>query len=314
MSAGPPSSSPWLADEVLPQWLEWQRQGLRPLLATLVRIEGSSPRPLGAQMAIVDEQRWAGFLSGGCVEAAIITEALAVRSAGGNRLQRYGHGSPYVDLQLPCGSAIEVYFDQAFPAELAAAVVEAGRQRLAQQVLIDYQQHRSTLASADAEAAPGVLLRMYRPPLRLHIVGLGPTAGMLAELASHSGLEVIVHTPDQATAELLAGVAQVNLLNSAQQPLDAVLDRYSALVTLYHEHAWEMSALKMALSSEAGYIGALGSRRTHQQRLDQLQQEGFSAEQCQQIHGPAGLFHSARQPTSIAISILAEIFCRYNRL
>lgn len=81
----------------------------RCALVTLVSIEGSSPRPLGAQMAVSETGDWVGYLSGGCIERTVVTEALDALALGRNRRVRYGKGSPYIDINLPCGSAIELF-------------------------------------------------------------------------------------------------------------------------------------------------------------------------------------------------------------
>jgi xanthine dehydrogenase accessory factor len=84
---------------VLPQLREWQQKGVRVTLATLVGIDGSSPRGLGAQMAIAEDGSAAGHISGGCLESALITEAQIAMRNHANRLVRYGKGSKYIDIE-----------------------------------------------------------------------------------------------------------------------------------------------------------------------------------------------------------------------
>jgi hypothetical protein len=94
MSATKPAGL--LADEdVLGPMQRWQAAGQRVALVTLVDVEGGAPRQAGAQMAIAEDGRYAGYLSGGCLEEAIVLEAQAVIARGANRLVRYGKDSPY---------------------------------------------------------------------------------------------------------------------------------------------------------------------------------------------------------------------------
>ena len=145
-------SDEWLTGAVLSQWLEWYQQGLQPVLATIVNIDGSSPRPLGAQMAVADESQWAGFLSGGCIEPALVAEAVAVQRQGKVHVQRYGVGSPYVDLALPCGSAVDIYFDPNFSASTARAILYHQQNRQWCGLSIDVQRQTSKLiTTANAE-------------------------------------------------------------------------------------------------------------------------------------------------------------------
>ena len=109
------------SENVLPQLREWQRRGLGATLATLVGIEGSSPRSLGAQMAIGDGSA-IGHISSGCLEGALIAEARIAMRRHENRLVRYGKGSKYLDIQLPCGSGLDIYFDQEPPRALIEGV------------------------------------------------------------------------------------------------------------------------------------------------------------------------------------------------
>jgi xanthine dehydrogenase accessory factor len=84
-------------------------------------------------------------------------------------------------------------------------------------------------------------------------------------------------------------------------------DRRTAILTLTHDPKIDDPALEAALRSEAFYIGALGSRRTHAKRVERLKNAGFDAAAIARIHGPVGLPIGAQTPAEIAISIMAEI-------
>lgn len=304
----------WLTGEVLPHWLQWYEQGLNPVLATLVKIEGSSPRPLGAQMAIVDHERWTGFLSGGCIETALIAEAIAARDAKRSKTQRYGVGSPYIDLALPCGSAIDIYFDVHFPVQLAKQVLACQQQRQACSVCIDYQSHQHRICKASEPVTQHSVIKTYQPQIQVVIVGLGPVVLVMAQLAKQLGLMVKVLAADQATHDALIRACAVDLIEQVDKAELTLLDEGTAIVTLYHEHERETPVLDAALSSRAFYIAALGSRRSHEERIKQLTSMGHSEQACRRIHGPAGLFHSARNPRDMAMSILAQLLQQHHAL
>ena len=98
--------------------MKWQQLGLRTSVVTLVGVEGSSPRPIGAQMAVAEDGNYVGYMSGGCFEKAVVTEAVQLMKDGQNMLVRYGKGSTYIDINLPCGSGVDLYFDQRNPPQL----------------------------------------------------------------------------------------------------------------------------------------------------------------------------------------------------
>ena len=202
-----------LADEdVLPQMQRWQAQGQRTALVTLVGVEGGAPRQAGAQMAVAEDGRYAGYLSGGCLEQAVALEAQAVIAAGQNRLVRYGKGSPYFDIKLPCGSGLDLYFDQ----RLSAATLDAMIALRAARRPFALRTSLPTGESALEEIAPeapieqsrcdgDVLRRVYAPNLRLLLLGNGPTLAGMASLAAATGIELAIRSPDEATRKELTG-------------------------------------------------------------------------------------------------------------
>lgn len=171
---------------------------------------------------------------------------------------------------------------------------------------------RAALA-ADAnrwvEAAHGpVFIQVFNPPPRLVIVGAVHIAQPLAPMAAMAGYAVTVIDPRQAfaTPERMPGVTIVcewpDAALSALAP-----DRRTAVVTLTHDPKLDDPALAEALASNAFYVGALGSRRTHAARLERLAARGIDAEKLARIRGPVGLDIGAVSPAEIAVSILAEM-------
>jgi xanthine dehydrogenase accessory factor len=279
--------------------LDRLRLGERIAIVTLVHIEGSSPRPLGAQIAVSETGEWIGYLSGGCIERAVVAEAVAAIRSGKNRRVRYGRGSKYLDIQLPCGSAIELVFDVAVT-RLELETIDARLNRrvpAAMRIPMNAMTERETFT------------RIYAPRTRLVIAGIGPSAVQLCRLGLLSGFEVVLYSPDRHTREealRTTGVEVVAITSPASMP-DIHADRYTAVVVMFHDHEWEAKLLPLILETEAFYIGALGSRKTHAQRIERLIRSGIEREQIERIHGPAGLFEGGKSAPAIAVSILGEI-------
>ncbi|WP_274629368.1 XdhC family protein [Arvimicrobium flavum] len=289
-------------DYVLGFAIERMRSGEKVAIVTLVEVEGSSPRPIGAQMAVSESGSWVGYLSGGCIERAVAAEAVAAIRADRNRRVRYGRGSRYIDISLPCGSAIELMFDVGRSREELEAIDRRLARRLPATMAVPLQ---ASDPGTDANRASS-LLRSYLPRRRLAVLGAGPVAVHLARLAPRSGFEVLLHSHDAATLEAVdATQAQTRHLTS---PGSATVeaDWRTAIALVFHDHDWESSLLPAALRTDAFYIGAMGSRETHRKRLAALRSMGLGAAQIGRIRGPAGLLPGVRSAADLALSILAE--------
>jgi xanthine dehydrogenase accessory factor len=163
--------------------------------------------------------------------------------------------------------------------------------------------------SATVDSAQGRLfVEVFNPPLRLIVVGAVHIAQPLARMAVVAGYDVTVVDPRGAfaTADRFPGVTLLT-----EWPDDALAtldpDRRTAIVTLTHDPKIDDPALETALKSDAFYIGALGSRRTHAGRCERLTGRGYSDAQFARIHGPVGLDIGAVSPAEIAISILGQL-------
>ncbi len=305
-------------ENVLPQLNQWALSGQRVCLATLVYADGSAPRPRGSQMAVAEDGSWYGYLSGGCAEAAIAAEACAAINEGRSRAVRYGVGSPYLDIQLPCGAGIDIWFDQSIDAGTAERLLNRIDARCVTGI------ETSTLPAAamsrviDTNAksiAASSFRRWYFPQRRLYVIGAGPGVAALSALASAADYSVRVLSPDRQTLEGISHQSvNVELLQSQSQIDTLVCDPWTAVVLFFHEHERETAILKFFLGTEVYYVGALGSCRTHRARLELLRSNGVTQEDCERIHGPVGLDIDAQTPAEIAISVLAELTQSYQRV
>ena len=199
---------------------------------------------------------------------------------------------------LESGEQALVYHDGATgPLAKQVSVVDAAR--------IALVEDQSTTVSTPAG---DVFVHVFNPPLRMVVVGGVHIAQPLSRMAALAGYDVTIVDPRQSFANA-ERFPDVNVV--AEWPDDAMpaldLDRRTAVVTLTHDPKIDDPALVVALRSDAFYIGALGSRRTHARRADRLKAEGFSEAQIGRIHGPVGLSLGAVSPAEIAVSILAEI-------
>jgi xanthine dehydrogenase accessory factor len=85
------------------------------------------------------------------------------------------------------------------------------------------------------------------------------------------------------------------------------VDERTAICVLTHDHKFDIPALKGALATDAGYIGAMGSRRTTEQRIELLRAEGVSDDELGRIHAPIGLRIGARTPQEVAVAVAAQL-------
>jgi xanthine dehydrogenase accessory factor len=306
----------------------WLDAGDRVALATVVRTWGSSPRPAGSQLVVSASGAIEGSVSGGCVEGAVVREARAAMVDGRPRLLRYGVTDERAwEVGLPCGGAIEVLVHGADRGVLAEALAAIDARRPA--VLgIDVATGASRLAAVDdpvlgegvrdalaadrsgpVEAGGATtVLRVLAPAPRVVVVGAGHLAQPLVAMARLAGFEPTVVDPRAAfaTPARFPGVPLVPEWPEAALPALG-LDARTAVVVLAHDAKIDDPALAVALRSDAFYVGALGSRRTHAARLARLRALGFADDALARIHGPVGLAIGAVRAGEIATSIVAEL-------
>jgi xanthine dehydrogenase accessory factor len=303
-------------DDVLPWLLEWRRGGQRTALVTVVGVEGGAPRSVGAQMAVSETGRYVGYLSGGCVEQAVALEALAAIRDGSNRLIRYGRDSKYFDIRLPCGAGLDIYFDQQLDESVIERLMASREKRSLTALRTDFSSGRSDvfgIPNAGPEAPVSdrdgdTFTRVYVPPLKMQLIGIGPAMPAIARLASGIGFDVEAASPDEGTqTELtLAGLASV-AMTDASVPFAFRPDSWTAAVLAFHEHHWEPPILEELLKTPCFYIGAVGSRTVHAGRLRILVDRGVDEHEFARIRGPIGLIPGAKGRATLAIGVLAEV-------
>jgi xanthine dehydrogenase accessory factor len=278
-------------------------------LVTIVGLEGPFSRPLGAQLAVAGDKRFAGSISGGCLEQALTEEAQIAMKEGANRTLRYGVGSPYLDVRLPCGGGIDLYVDVDVDRNILGRAITLGRARKPFSLLFDPASKRSTLRIEESEvrAALGEFERRYEPRMRIVLAGRGWEIVAMSQLARTADAEIVVASQEKATLDFCQPYAdQLIPLTTPKSIPKLPLDADTAVACLFHEHEWEAALLLDALRSPAFYVGALGSRQTHARRVEMLEALGASKGDIARLRGPIGLFAS-HDPRSLAVSALAEI-------
>ena len=276
-----------------------------PVLAIITAITGPSYRPLGEIMAFCGDLH-IGSLSSGCIETDVARHARAALRDGPTRLH-YGEGSPWFDLRLPCGGGLEVtLIPHPSPALLAdVAAARAARRHIALCITPDL--HLQRCDPGPTGPMPDGFRIALTPPPRFLIFGQGPEASIFANLVRAAGYPHLVLAPDRQTlSQAEAQGSPTRLLHWPALPADLDIDDHSAVVLFFHDHDWEPPILARALNSPAFYIGAQGSRRARETRMDRLRQLGVT-NGLDRLHGPIGLIGSARDPRVLAVSVLAEV-------
>ncbi len=277
--------APVYKDFVLDDLRAWRDEGLRTALLTLVQIDGRSPRPLGSQIAVAEDGQAAGAITGGCAERALVLDALAAIDRGENYIELYGEGSRFRDILLPCGSGLHVHFD----VNLTDGALDA--------VLMAY--HNRQISRLQC----GPYLHTYLPQCRLVVVGQGPVAVTVAQVAAQMEMAVEIFSPDTTVLQAVGGRRLTGLADFDM----GLLDTHTALAMIFHDHGFEPDILRHAIASQAFFIGALGSRPTHERRLESLRAMGATEPQLARIHGPIGLDVGAKTPPEIALSVVAQV-------
>lgn len=290
-------------------------EGVECVLVTLVGIEGGSSRALGAQMAVAADGRRIGSFSGGCIEDAVATEALETLEEGWGHVVRYGIGSPYIDIRLPCGGGIDLLFTPRPRPEAIIAALDMLDQRQPAALRLDCDSAVEAEPLAQRAWDGREITLAYQPPLRVIALGQGEDLTGFCQLAKAFGTLVTALSPDAGTQQLLAqsGINSLHLpTRSTLPPIEG--DAWTAIVFLFHGRDWEEFLLPQALDLPAYYHGAIGSRRTHAARLAALRAAGLGEQTIGKLRGHIGLIPATRDPATLALSILGEIVSEYNSL
>lgn len=310
--------------------LDWHRAARGAVLATVIETWGSAPRAVGSQMVVSGTGEMEGSVSGGCVEGAVVLEAMEAVGSGAAKVLEFGVSDDQAfAVGLACGGRIRVLLEPvggALPLVVLEELVAARAARRPIAYVVDLEGSARHLAGQDAHPErfrmdrSGVtedgqsFIHIHNPPLRLLVVGAVHIAQALVPMARIAGHDVTVIDPRPAfgAAARFPGVEIIE--EWPDEALTALVpDARTAVVTLTHDPKLDDPAIRAALASDIYYLGCLGSGRTHAKRVARLEEAGFSPEQIARIHAPVGLDIGARGPGEIAVSVLAQITQRLRR-
>ncbi len=304
--------------------LDWHRAGRKTALATVVETWGSAPRPTGSLLVIDGGGAMEGSVSGGCVEGAVIVEALEALEDGKPRLLDYGVSDDEAfAVGLACGGRIRVLVEpvgSAMPLEILEQLVAATDAKAPIAYIIDLESTARRTADIDefttrfrsdksgVEDDGRTFVGIHNPPLRMIIVGAVHIAQHLVPMAHACGYTPYILDPRGAFGSETRFPNELILDDWPDDALAALKpDARTAVVTLTHDPKLDDPAIIATLGSDAFYLGCLGSTRTHAKRVLRLQDAGFSAAEIARIHAPVGLSIGGKSPAEIAVSIMAQI-------
>lgn len=286
--------------DVLQSALDKMEHGEKVGLAVLINSIGGAVRDPGALMAIDTSGNYVGYLSGGCIDADIVSQTVAAISKGRSINLRYGQGSPFPDILLPCGGSLDIAIDPK-PSKIAIS-----------KTLQILSKRKTSLF--DLNVPDGKYTIRIRPKLRLRIAGRGADAIALARIAKSIGIECKFQSPDEVCCSQASeiGVMAVEELVTPKQLPKSNDDSETAFVLMFHDREWEVPLILDAIQGNAFYIGAVGSKRTHERRCADLRKVGCSDKQIKRIFGPIGLIPAMRDATMLAISAMSEIVSKFH--
>lgn len=318
--------------DIWPELRKWFVDRERFALATVIKASKPSPRGVGSVLAIhEDGVRFVGSVSAGCVEHEVIEAAKLCLEDGETRWLKFGPGEGFPwEIELSCGGKIEVRV------EPAPHLRKGASDEFVETLINSLDQHRSCVwlckEGSDTisfehgqqeetceyeEDGVRVLYRFLGRRKRLFVIGASHIALHLVAAAKMLQYEVVVIDPRESYARS----------DRFQSPPDeilvewpkAALSNYTlvgtdALVAITHDPKIDDQALITALSTPCGYIGALGSKRSHTARLARLERAGVESAELERIFGPVGIEIDSKTPAEIAVSIVAQMIKERNAL
>ena len=303
-------------DDVLTPLSIWLKEKRKVAIATVISTWGSAPRPVGGQMAIDVNGEIIGSVSGGCIEGAVISEGIKSIKDGGTRVKDYGISNDLAwEVGLACGGELKVLIQPLnIEDNIVYSMIKLIKSRKPIKLEVDcitgerLINNSLTNETSSYDKLTNKFIHIIAPHPRLFIIGAVHIAQALVSLAKIANYDITLIDPREhfATKKRFPNCKIIN-----EWPDTALanfkLDKATHIVTLTHDPKIDDPALITALKHDIGYIGSLGSKKTHHTRYERLLSLGFKEDELSRIHGPVGLNIKAKTPAEIAISILAEL-------
>ena len=315
--------------DILETLERWAADGTPVAIATVVDTERSAPRQPGAVLAVSEGGDVVGSVTGGCVEPAVYGEAREVLAGGDPRLKTYGIADEEAfEVGLPCGGTVHIFVDRLDP-ELVAPIAEAVREErpIALEIRITGEEAGAKrLVGPDDDGPAAQLLARgetgivdtpegqlfvssFAPRPAMYVFGAVDHAAAVAEIGQFLGFRVTICDARAkfVTRERFPDVDELVVEWPDKFLASAPVDERTAICVLTHDHKFDVPVLKVALETPAGYIGAMGARRTNEDRAERLRAEGVTDDELARIHAPIGLKIGSRSPQEVAVAVAAEI-------
>ena len=304
--------------QVIQQALKWIEQGHRVWLCTVLATFGSAPRGPGSMLVALSTGAFCGSLSGGCVEDDFLERLGRNEFDEFNQIVRYGESGLAPSRELPCGGVLDVLVEKFEPdcaaQEHFAVLLRAlqGQYLLVRHITLGaYSRKIEVDVSVDATVAVDadqVRIRVGAAR-RLLVAGLSPVAEFCASFALALGYEVIVCDPRE---ELTSTFAMTHVKLMKMMPASYISQggchAATAIVALTHDPRLDDLTLLEAVRTPAFYIGAMGSRRTSEKRMERVRRiGGLDDDALHRIHAPIGLKLGSKTPAEIALAVMADI-------
>ena len=275
------------------------------VLAVITGITGTSYRNLGTMMAFGPDRQRTGSLSSGCIEDDIAEHAVTTLRTGKSATLRYGQGSPFFDLKLPCGGGLQVLLVPNPDPVLLRAVLALGDARQVATLSITAA---GTLRLAPPTTNSDDLIITLEPELRFWVYGHGIEAMSFALMAQAAGYDVTLY----GQSGLQTDLSRIGPLNITEVPsfrsyICPMPDRRTAIALFFHDHENEARILAQFLPSDAFFIGAQGSLNARNRLLADLTEIGVKSKHMANLEPSFGLIGSCRDPRTLAVSVLAHV-------
>ncbi|MEO8240715.1 MAG: XdhC family protein [bacterium] len=277
------------------------------VLAVIVETEGTSYRNVGTMMAFRADHRRVGSLSSGCIEDDIADHAGTALATGRARSLRYGLGSPFFDLKLPCGGGLSILLIPNPDRELLRQALALGTGRKSAFLSIGLTDGSLALLPSPT-TNNGHLLVELEPELRFWVYGHGIEAIAFASMTHAAGYDVTLFGQDSLQTDISRlGALPIQTIASFRSYVCPTPDSRTAITLFFHDHENEARLLAQFLPTEAFFIGAQGSLRARTRLLDDLRALNVTPEHLTRLCPTFGLIPSCRDPRTLAVSVMAHV-------
>jgi xanthine dehydrogenase accessory factor len=327
--------------ELLQLASQWGTQEHQVVIGTVINTWGSSPRPVGSVIIINELGEFEGSVSGGCIEGAVIHEALEIMKTQKEKLIEFGVSDDTAwSVGLTCGGQIEIYLEpfdklnkllapwfdkintsgllllRPLNGALPEIIIDADVELLNTPMLglpdgtvkEAFKKNQAKLVNLDSGS---IFLQPLITDHHIIIVGAVHIAQHLIPMLINLNFKVTLIDPRTAFANR-ARFPDIDVVHEWPQDIlpNITINHQVGLVTLTHDPKIDNPAILNFLTTNAFYIGCLGSKKTHAKRTSFLKDEGFTEVDIEKISAPIGLDLGGRAPSEIALSIASEIISR----